>query len=315
MGPSGSGKSTLGKLLLGLYIPTGGTIFYDDVPLHHLNYQEVRQQFGVVLQEASLFSGTILSNITLNNPTIDREQVIEAAKIAAIHDDIMNMPMEYDTLVAEGGSALSGGQRQRLAIARAIAHKPALLLLDEATSHLDVATEHHVAQHLQDLACTQIIIAHRLSTIRDADVILMLYDGMIVEQGSHEQLLQLNGYYARLMQHQMKHATADLFEGLDARNVWEHVTTRLESIQRPVPESEKDFAELPTRTLAAITSHYNASNQEIESLETSLSIPIQLPVRGQLHFIKKPGQLQFIKKPGQLSLITLKQGSKTRKFK
>jgi ATP-binding cassette subfamily B protein len=205
VGPSGSGKSTLGKLLLGLYVPTEGAILYDGIPLQQLNYQEVRRQFGVVLQEATLFSGSILSNIALNNPTIDKERIFEVAEIAAIHEDIMGMPMGYETFVAEGGSALSGGQRQRLSVARAIAHKPALLLLDEATSHLDVATEQKVAEHLQTLACTQIIIAHRLSTIRNADVILVLDQGKIVERGSHDELLQRNGYYARLMHQQMEH--------------------------------------------------------------------------------------------------------------
>jgi ATP-binding cassette subfamily B protein len=204
VGPSGSGKSTLGKLLLGLYVPTEGAIFYDGIPLQHLNYQEVRRQFGVVLQESTLFSGSILSNITLNNPTLDKEQVVEAAAIAAIGEDIRCMPMGYDTFISEGGSALSGGQRQRLAIARAIAHKPTILLLDEATSHLDVVTEQSVAQHLQALACTQIIIAHRLSTIRNADVILVLDQGTIVEKGSHDELLQRQGYYARLMQQQLE---------------------------------------------------------------------------------------------------------------
>jgi ABC-type bacteriocin/lantibiotic exporter with double-glycine peptidase domain len=206
VGPSGSGKSTLGKLLLGLYAPTEGTISYDGISLQCLDVREVRRQFGVVLQENVLFSGSILSNITLNNPGIDRDQVIEAARIAAIHTDIMRMPMGYDTLVAEGGSALSGGQRQRLAIARAIAHVPTILLLDEATSHLDVITERRVAENLHTLACTQLIIAHRLSTIRDADVILVLDQGTIVEHGSHEELLRRNGYYASLMREQLEPA-------------------------------------------------------------------------------------------------------------
>jgi ABC-type bacteriocin/lantibiotic exporter with double-glycine peptidase domain len=148
----------------------------------------------------------MLSNIILNDPTIDKEQVVQAAEIAAIHEDILRMPMGYETYVSEGGSALSGGQRQRVAIARAIAHKPALLLLDEATSHLDVATEQRVAQQLQTLACTQIIIAHRLSTIRDADVILVLDQGTIVEKGSHHELLQRDGYYARLIHQQLEHS-------------------------------------------------------------------------------------------------------------
>lgn len=206
VGPSGSGKSTLGKLLLGLYIPPEGSIFYDGIPLQHLNLQEVRRQFGVVLQESVLFSGSILSNIALNNPTMDRDQVLEAANVAAIDEDIRCMPMGYDTFVSEGGSALSGGQRQRLSIARAIAHKPTILLLDEATSHLDVVTEQRVAEQLQTLACTQIIIAHRLSTIRNADVILVLDQGAIVEKGSHHELLRRNGYYASLMQRQLESA-------------------------------------------------------------------------------------------------------------
>src|SRR5207248_6684554 len=209
VGPSGAGKSTLGKLFLGLYMPTEGSILYDGIPLERLHYQEVRRQFGVVLQEATLFSGSILSNITLNNPSMDKEQVARAAEIAAIDGDIMRMPMAYETYVSEGGSALSGGQRQRLAIARAIAHKPALLLLDEATSHLDVVTEQRIAEHLQALACTQIIIAHRLSTIRNADVILVLDQGTIVEQGSHHELLQHDGYYARLMQQQLAEPTLE----------------------------------------------------------------------------------------------------------
>nr|BBH88703.1 NHLP family bacteriocin export ABC transporter peptidase/permease/ATPase [Thermosporothrix sp. COM3] len=202
VGRTGSGKSTLGKLLLGLYVPTEGDILYDDIPLRKLNYQEVRRQFGVVMQDASVFSGTVLQNIALNDPSMDNEQVIKAAQLAAIHDDIMNMPMGYETYIAEGGSALSGGQRQRLAIARAIAHQPSILLFDEATSSLDVVTEQRVALNLQQFACTQIIIAHRLSTIRDADLILVLDNGSIVEQGTHKQLISLKGYYYQLVLHQ-----------------------------------------------------------------------------------------------------------------
>jgi ATP-binding cassette, subfamily B, bacterial len=204
VGKTGSGKSTLGKLLLGLHIPTEGHIYYDGIPLANLHYQEVRRQFGVVLQDASIFSGTILHNITFNYPQMSREQAIRAAQIAAIHEDIVNMPMGYETYVAEGGSALSGGQRQRLALARALAHVPAILLLDEATSSLDVITEQKVSLNLQALSCTQIIIAHRLSTIRNADVILVLDEGTIVEYGTHEDLLRYNGYYARLIQQQLE---------------------------------------------------------------------------------------------------------------
>jgi ABC-type bacteriocin/lantibiotic exporter with double-glycine peptidase domain len=210
VGPSGSGKSTLGKLLLALYEPTGGEIRYDGVALHRIDWPALRRQFGVVLQESTLFSGSILSNIALGNPAMDRECVVAAARTAAIHDDIMAMPMAYDTFVAEGGSALSGGQRQRLSIARAVAHRPAILLLDEATSHLDVATEQVVARNLQSLACTQLIIAHRLSTIRDADVILVLDQGAVVERGSHSELLRQGGHYARLVGQQLHRGAEDM---------------------------------------------------------------------------------------------------------
>jgi ABC-type bacteriocin/lantibiotic exporter with double-glycine peptidase domain len=203
VGHSGSGKSTLGKLLVGLYAPTEGSILYDGLPLHELDLREVRRQYGVVFQESTLFSGSIRSNIALSDPLMHLDRVIEAAKIAAIHDDIVAMPMGYDTFVSEGGSAVSGGQRQRLALARAIVHKPTILLLDEATSHLDVETEQRVAHNLRRLACTQIIIAHRLSTVRDADAILVLDDGAIVEQGRHEELIRRRGHYARLVRRQL----------------------------------------------------------------------------------------------------------------
>jgi ATP-binding cassette subfamily B protein len=204
VGRTGSGKSTLGKLLVGLITPTRGDILYDGEPLENLNYQAVRSQFGIVLQEAFIFSGSVKENIALNNPDMDMRQIVEAAQMAAIDEDIEKMPMGYDTLVSEGGSAFSGGQRQRLALARALANRPALLLLDEATSALDVATEQTVERNLSRIPSTQIIIAHRLSTIRNADVILVLDQGRIVEQGSHEQLLRRNGFYARLIQTQLQ---------------------------------------------------------------------------------------------------------------
>ncbi len=203
VGRTGSGKSTLGKLLLGLFLPVEGEIYYDGIPLRSLNYQAVRAQFGVVMQEASIFSGSIRQNICFNAPDISMERVIKAAQTAVLHDEIVQMPMGYETFVSEGGNALSGGQRQRLAIARALAHAPAILLLDEATSSLDVLTERRVEQHLKALACTQIIIAHRLSTIRNADLILVLDEGTLVESGSHEELLARNGYYAQLIQSQL----------------------------------------------------------------------------------------------------------------
>jgi ABC-type bacteriocin/lantibiotic exporter with double-glycine peptidase domain len=203
VGRTGSGKSTLGKLLLGLYSPTEGEIFYDGLPLRSLDYRAVRRQFGVVLQESALFNGSVRENISLNDPDMDLERVTRATQAAAIHKDIVQMPMGYETMVAEGGSALSGGQRQRLAIARALAAEPVIMLFDEATSHLDTVTEQVVEENLSALSCTRIIIAHRLSTVRDADLVLVLENGAIVEQGTPRELMRHNGYYRRLVQHQL----------------------------------------------------------------------------------------------------------------
>jgi ABC-type bacteriocin/lantibiotic exporter with double-glycine peptidase domain len=204
VGRTGSGKSTLGKLLLGLYLPAEGQILYDNFPLANMDYQDVRRQFGVVMQDTMLFSGSVRQNIALHDPAMPMEKIITAAQLAAIHDDVLKMPMEYETLISEGGSALSGGQRQRLALARALAHNPAILLLDEATSNLDVLTEQQVEHNLYTVPCTQIIIAHRLSTVRDADVIVVLDHGAIVEKGSHYELMVHNGQYAQLVRSQVQ---------------------------------------------------------------------------------------------------------------
>jgi ABC-type bacteriocin/lantibiotic exporter with double-glycine peptidase domain len=199
VGKSGSGKSTLARLILGLYQPTEGRILYDGHDLRDLDKPALRKQIGVVPQDVTLFNRTIYENITLHNPQAPEEELIEAAKIAQIHDEIMEMPMKYHTMVSEMGMNISGGQRQRIALARALVHKPSLLLLDEATSSLDHVNEEKIDQFLTAMKCTRIVIAHRLTTIMNADLILVLEDGEIVEQGTHEQLLQAggNGYYRR----------------------------------------------------------------------------------------------------------------------
>lgn len=204
VGRTGSGKSTLAMLLLGLYEATEGEVLWDARSVKGLNYHSLRSQFGVVLQETSLFSDSIRRNIAFNDPAIPLERVVEAARLAAIHEDIVRMPMGYETVIAEGGSALSGGQRQRLALARALAVRPAVLLLDEATSHLDTATERIVDENLNSLNCTRIVIAHRLSTIWNADLIIVLDNGAVAEQGTCNELLAQDGLYASLVRHQQE---------------------------------------------------------------------------------------------------------------
>jgi ATP-binding cassette, subfamily B, bacterial len=203
-GRTGSGKSTLVKLLLGLYAPTAGRISFDGVDLEEFELTALRAQFGSVLQEPVLFSGTIRDNIALHVPDASDSQIVEAARLAEIYDEIVQMPMGLDTWLREGGGGLSGGQRQRIALARALAARPSVLVLDEATSHLDAVTERRINENLRGRDCTQIVIAHRLSTIRDADLIVVLDEGLIAEAGSHAELVARNGHYASLVDGQLE---------------------------------------------------------------------------------------------------------------
>jgi ABC-type bacteriocin/lantibiotic exporter with double-glycine peptidase domain len=204
VGRSGAGKSTLASLLVGLYTPTEGRILFDGLDLSELDLRSVRRQVGVVPQHPYLFGHSIRANITLSDPTLPLSRAVEAAKLAHIHDDVLAMPMGYDSILADGGASLSGGQRQRLALARALVHRPAILLLDEATSALDTRTEREIQRELEGLRTTRIVIAHRLSTIRHADVILVMDDGKLVEQGRHDELIAKGGVYASLVAAQME---------------------------------------------------------------------------------------------------------------
>lgn len=195
VGKSGSGKSTLARIILGLYQPDEGRILYDGHDLANLDKSTLRKQMGVVPQDVTLLNRSILENIVLHNPKATMEEVIQAAKVAQIHDEIMAMPMKYHTMISEMGMNVSGGQRQRIALAQALLHKPSVLVLDEATSSLDHVNEEEIDAMLEQMKCTRIVIAHRLTTVMNADIILVLEDGKVIEQGTHEQLLRSSEYY------------------------------------------------------------------------------------------------------------------------
>ncbi len=205
VGRSGSGKTTLAKCLAGLLEPTEGAILFDGLEMKTLNYRELRRQIGFVLQENYLFSDTIARNIAFGEDEPDLTRVQWAARVASAHEFIERLPLGYDTKIGESGLAISGGQRQRVAIARAIYHKPPILLFDEATSALDTESERAVKQNIDELlqGRTAFIIAHRLSTVQNADLILVLERGRLVEHGTHEELLKRQGLYYYLSSQQL----------------------------------------------------------------------------------------------------------------
>ena len=200
VGQSGSGKSTLMKLLPRLYQPNLGSIYVDDYDISKVELASLRRQIGIVPQDSLLFEGTISENIALNDPQASAESIIEAAKVACAHDFIMTLSDGYATQLSERGSNLSGGQSQRIAIARTILSYPLLLVLDEASSALDFATERELCLNLQKWAKNKTVffITHRLSSIKNSDCILVMHDGELVEQGTHEELLKNQQRYDAL---------------------------------------------------------------------------------------------------------------------
>ncbi len=199
VGASGSGKSTLAGLLAGLYAPQTGRIRYDGADLRDLDLAWLRRRIGFVPQHPFLFALSIRANLALTDPGLPLSRLREAARLAGIDEEIEDLPMGYDTVLADYGASLSGGQRQRLALARALVVRPRVVILDEATSALDAVTERRVLSNLAALTATRVIIAHRLSTVRDADQILVLDRGRIAERGRHDQLLRAHGLYRRLV--------------------------------------------------------------------------------------------------------------------
>uniref|UniRef100_A0A5K3FK94 ABC transporter domain-containing protein n=1 Tax=Mesocestoides corti TaxID=53468 RepID=A0A5K3FK94_MESCO len=218
VGASGSGKSTVIQLIQRFYDANDGQIIIDGEDIRNLDLAWFRSQLGVVSQEPVLFAGTVTENIKLGALNASQEEVEEAAKLACVHDFVCKLPEAYNTFIAEGGGAMSGGQKQRLAIARALIRKPRILLLDEATSALDTKSEKSVQRALDNakVGRTVVVVAHRLSTVRDADTIVVVNKGQVVEMGTHDQLMAIkDGQYASLVKTSHENEASKESPGMD----------------------------------------------------------------------------------------------------
>ena len=202
IGPTGSGKSTIINLLARFYDPDYGSVYIDDINVKNIDLDTIRKNITSAMQDVFLFSDTIRNNIAYGTPNTTDDDIIRVAKLANAHDFIMKMDDGYDTMVGERGTGLSGGQRQRISLARALLKNPSILVLDDTTSALDMETEYAIQENLKQTYKTKIIIAHRISSVKNADLILVLNHGSLVEWGNHETLMKQNGYYKGVFEHQ-----------------------------------------------------------------------------------------------------------------